>query len=410
MNYQTYKMTPLTWVGAAAVVIAVIIAIYRWRKHCKRTRINDLLDTSAGTFDEPAAQAFKEGDAYTRAEIVHMNVLEAEPTRNRALAGFVARAYLDELNNPTDEHDMAGVVMRAGQFNDAIIGAGVLDLPMWQDYPADIMDAAVAEVRNKTIQDTVTAAIQSADNGSEAAHAALSAAVKWTSDRQNVHDSSVNNDLRQTLAFIRDPAVDVTRCMQEISADLKRAEKSGEISARKRDRAEQSLQKALAGDFISTYNARENDILALVWNRSKVDANDNKAIKGAVIDALADCVEDSGLVCINGRCSRYLGALAGVDVNPNLGAAATAEAYKNEAFGDVQKVVDTTLEDARISADNALRTAAERYDEFAEGADLVKEKLAEKIDEVVGGYSTKLSQGDLDYVRTSARAYALVDD
>lgn len=405
-----WNMTPMHWVTVAVGVLIVCAMLIRARKWRRRKRIDQLLDESAGTFDVPAQAAFAAGDGYDKAEIIHMNVLEAEPTRNRALAGFVARAYLDEMNNPATEHDMADVVLRAGQFNDAIIGAGVLHDAQWQDYPADLMGLTINDIHTKTIKDTVAKAMQTADSGTDAAHAALASAVKWTDDRQNVHDTSVNNDLRQTLAFIRDPAVDAVRCLHEISAEIKRAGRSTEISTEKRARAEQALERAAHGDFISTYSSREDDILAAVWNRSKSATNDESSIKSAVVDALADCVEGGTLVCINGRCSRYLGALAGVDTNPAVGRAATAEAYKNEAFGDVQKVVDRVLDDARGSADKAMREAASRYDEFADGADLVKQELASRIDETVGGYSDKLSPTDLDYVKTAARAYALVDD
>lgn len=405
---MVHAMTPAGMVG---MVVALMIALYllsKWRNYRKRIRVQQLLDESAGTFDRPAQEAFVDADQFTRAEIVHMNVLEAEPTRNRALAGYVAAAYLEELNNPATEHD--NIIMRAGQFNDAIVGAGVLDYPQWQDYPAGLMDATIATINNNKIQDTVKMATASADSATEAAHIALAAAVKWTDDRQNVHDSSVNNDLRRTLDSIRSPAVDPRRCIDEIAAELRNAGYMGEISAEKRDRAEQALSRAAKGDFISTYASREDEILAQVWNRSNNALNDKKAIKSAVIDSLADCVEGGNLVCINGRCSRYLGALAGVDINPEVGRAATAEAYKNEAFGAVQGVIDRVLDDARGSADSAMREAAERYDKFENGADLVKNELVARIDETVGGYADKLSPSDFDYVKTAARAYALVDE
>lgn len=404
------NITPAGMVAAGIAIVILLILLQKWNKIRRRAKIEQLLDASAGTFDEPAQEAFADGDDYTKAEIMHMNILEAEPTRNRTLAGIVARAYLDELNNPAGEHDMATVVMRAGQFNNAVIGAGVLDLPQWQDYPAEMMDTTINTIQNKTIHDTVVNAMQTADTGSEAAHTALAAAVKWTNDRQNVHDSSVNNDLRNTLMQIRDPNVDTQRHLREIATEIARLRRTNGVSQQKLDRAEMTLQRALSGEYITTYEHNENDILAYVWNRSKFVANDSSTIKEAVIDAMADCVENGNLVCINGRCSRYLGALAGVDANPNLGVAATAEAYKNEAFNLVQKAVDDVLEDARSSSDRAIREAAEKYDKFEDGSDLVREKLAEKIDSVIGEYSDKLSPADLEYTRTAARAYALVDE
>src|SRR3972149_2849747 len=100
-----------------------------------------------------------------------------------------------------------------------------------------------------------------------------------------------------------------------------------------------------------------------VWERTKIHENEKKSrlMKEAVIDALVDCNEATGLVCMNGRCGRLIESLTLLDYDKDIGKTQTNEMIRNQVFDEVKKMIDSEINSAKISADPVLQQVGKYY-------------------------------------------------
>lgn len=186
---------------------------------------------------------------------------------------------------------------------------------------------------------------------------AMSSGVE--SDPQNVHDHQVTVTYNKTLDKLGEPYLDADAAIDEIHAYITNNDKlSGSVATR----AKRVLAMARENATISTYNSREGDILAAVWCRANDfrNSNNSQGIKDAIVDALADGVENGNPVCVGGRTARVLGSLAALDFDPDVSNAKTYSMYKQQIFDESYKIIQTTTQSA-IDGNTALAESAKAY-------------------------------------------------
>jgi hypothetical protein len=197
------------------------------------------------------------------------------------------------------------------------------------------------------------AAVAETDNHADAVNKYFDTATVYTSNGQNVHDSKVNGDLRSILRSIKstsgniDPKKSISNARRYIYNDYQHEADNAEIVKN----AITSLDRAAQAEHISTFNETEDRIFAYVWERSNHPRNGENSdlMKEAIINALADGVENGKQVCINGRCARLLGSMTTLDFDRNVAdGVMTYEAYRNQIFQEAGDVFNQEFE--RISA------------------------------------------------------------
>lgn len=335
----------MSYVLIAAVVIVVAAAI--WYAYTaprrRRARVKKLITESVGTFDEPARAALAElnatedktpEDHFDRVRILRHNVLEGEDDIDRAHQAWLYREIAAGYTAAFDgaHPDNVGFMM------DDYMGFGAADMTV-----VTPTTRAAASKTRKEIAATMPDA-----GRDDIAVAALTNAIKHTNDAQNVHDSSVNNELRAVLARMA-------------PGNARLALSEARQHAANNPRALQALKMVANATYISPFDTDELDIFARVWNRTKEPGNNTKQATEAVITALADCVENGKLVCVNGRCARLLSSLVTIDHDPVIAAGAmTTEAHRNEIYSQVSRAVDKRVAEAS-------REEAQKY---TSGADM----------------------------------------
>jgi hypothetical protein len=158
-------------------------------------------------------------------------------------------------------------------------------------------------------------------------------------------------------------------------------------------------------EVVSTFDCRNDEILACAWRRCAHPLNHERQteMQNAIIDALADCVENDAVVCVNGRCARILGALVLLDFDETVGRASTFEIYKNQILEESNGILNDTIEELSGSSDNELSLAARSYRDPSltpdDAAELrFKQIVMDKIIENINKYEKQLSLSDRDKI------------
>jgi hypothetical protein len=331
---------------------------------------------------------------------------------NYALALQELVAYpLQEL---LDMHDPAPefIIYQMGNMGD-IPRDTHREVVLLQEF-ADQLAAETPQIRAELATERRNRAVEAAPSRHQAIESAFDAATQYTDDRQNVHDPKVNDDLRAILGKLRasaqeplDPAV----CILEAREYITNGRNSKSPDARR------ALDQISLGLTISTFNEAEDRIFALVWSRCSAAENSARAnlMRDAVVTSLADCTENGGLVCINGRCARLLNSLVTLDYDKDISETGclTYEAYRNQVFQEVKVIIDEAISSAKASSDEQLRLVGAAYETGEESGNEqlegeFKRQLKKKIDDCVGNYSHKLTAEELRGIREECYIYGTI--
>jgi len=183
-------------------------------------------------------------------------------------------------------------------------------------------------------------------------------------DPQNVHETQVNKDMARIYRSIVQrntteddiivPGVDdKAQTFKNIAAIRDYAHTYKFEDPKQRDRAIKTIETMAAGNWISGLNARENDILSNVWQRTGSAENEgNRAnLRAALMSGLADCIEEGYngqdyQVCASGRTGRVLGSMTLLDANETISEPIkTVEVLRNEAFAKTFKIIQDALKE-----------------------------------------------------------------
>lgn len=180
-------------------------------------------------------------------------------------------------------------------------------------------------------------------------------------DPQNVHESQVNKDMARIYQNIlnRNKIEDelLGFSNDDISANInaiKNYAKSFKFENPKgKDRALKTIDVMSKGNWITSLNARESEILSNVWKRTGSAENEQNRIslQSSLMNSLADCIEDGYngneyQVCISGRVGRVLGSMTLLDANEQISEPIkTAEILRNEIFSKSYKIIQDSLKE-----------------------------------------------------------------
>lgn len=424
-----------------AITIIALICIFYWffcSDYRRRRAARAAVTKSAGTFDKSAQIALQQlnqiddptaVDLFTRGNIYRYNILGGDIRANlrdrleRTLLRHTIEDYtaaIAEVQPDVDDPDDTIFLLNQIEDFQMILLAQqdeiTDDLRPAVDNFHNVVDTHAPAARQTAAKARVKRACAQTATRTEAVAAAIDDAIQYTDDPQNVHDTKVNHDLRETLAKLRATApagISPTAAINEARRYIER-----NMTGKKAEDALRVLDKIKNGGYISTFGCAEGQIFMYVWERCKHPQNvaNRENMMAAVIEALADSVENGTIVCPNGRAARLLGSLVTLDYDPSVGSAMTLEAYRNQVFQELKDVVNDYVERSKQSTDEGVKKMAQAYDEGAaydgDPADEQRfnEGLKHAINELLNKYSDKLSDMELNNLRSECYVYAAIEN
>ncbi|QJX71139.1 hypothetical protein F-liban_391 [Faustovirus] len=397
------------------IIIAVVIITYLLlnKDERMRERITKDISESQGGADEPALRAVWEleniadptpEDMFLRGRLLDYNFLRNDEAMELPafMVNQVADLYGGAINGLRDRglNDNFGLNIRApiilDNAEDFAQLFGVPDLLMAVEQAA----GGITEARREE-------ALADADNPVEAAETFFEASVNHTNDPQNVHDTAVIQDMKATYNKIK-----TGLGIMDSLADIERYAARNIKNKTKQQSIVNAVVNARRSERVVAYNATEDEILASVWQR--IHHPENMIRKQQMIDNLMIALEESGHagVCINGRTTRYLGALVLNDFDPEVGNAMTTEDYKNEIYLAANKLLKEAIRNASESPDEGVVGVANYYNGESDECDEeklteFKARLRKEINDMINEYADKLNPGHIE--RLKDECYAGVD-
>lgn len=444
------KMFQYIILGLLVVIAISLIYWVVWRNSDskKRKKSEDALRESAGTFDAGARRALDEltridnptaDDYFRRGHIIQYNVLEGNIQRRRGenraarrerrnAVGHIVRDYTDALlamrGRATEigadrEMDPEFMIYHIEDFNRALIGDeddAIVQMLMGLD---NVVTTHAPAVRQEIAEERRDRATATANTRAEAVALALDDATKFTDDRQNVHDSKVNNDLRLTLRKLKstapydfDPMESIDDAAEYIATTYSR----DPLNHQKTANATRILEQIRKGETISTFGETEDNIFGYTWERCNHPRNKKNSglMREAIITALADGIEHGAPVCPNGRCGRVLNSLVILDFDQEVASGAMSfEAWRNRIFQESKTIVEREIERAKNSNDDDMRAVGEAFDIGDESPNpevenQFKANLKKEIDNQVDSYSDKLNDAERQNIKNEIYVYSTI--
>lgn len=377
---------------------------------------------SSGRFDEPARRRLIEiekvpvaqrtvDQLFDAGRIVEQNVVGDAPAQEMILAttpavtNVVAANYAAAMQRLIDGHRPIDVNPMFMINHVVDFGERVMDLE-YEDEEQLLFMLGMADLAGHTERTRVIEnARETATSREEFADKVMKGASVISSDPQNVHDVGVRLDNQQTLDKIGTSGNRYT-----VIDDVARHIESSDLSYSQKSAARSVLAECAKDNIITAYNDTELNILANVWARANDPINSaNKGfIKDAIVRGLADAVGNDGKpVCINGRVSGIIGALATLDADETVGVAVTDEIKTNEVYHGCRAVVDAELKRA-VDAGGELAASAAKFT-AGDQADLFVEVARAAVNKFIDGHSKHFSPSELAAIKESAGAVTGLD-
>jgi hypothetical protein len=158
-------------------------------------------------------------------------------------------------------------------------------------------------------------------------------------DNQNVHDTAVNNSVRNMVERLLEiiPKKEFEDAKDEVVNFILNHKYDGNNG----DKAVDVLDVISRNDIVleNIFKLSEFDILALVYARCKGDKEKEESLISAIVDAY----ENGGVVCTTGRINRIVSSLSSIDEEVGE-PVMTKEMIRNEAFSKAGRIRDEMLE------------------------------------------------------------------
>ncbi len=222
----------------------------------------------------------------------------------------------------------------------------------------------------------------------------------WVSDSQNVHDSSIFNELNGQIAQARNENVVIPNIelhtYRELCDWLKMKYENDPDKLEKVHKVLRFTNENYPIGAIN--NVTEQDLLQTLWQRSYHPENKSNAnvIRESIADNIVDCVEGKNVVCITGRASKLWSSLAHRDFNPDMGILQTRQSIRNEIYERCAKIVDDYI-GKNGSASEDLKDSYNRG-ENTEQVDEIIECIRNDMDNIKSDYVGKLESHQLNSI------------
>lgn len=214
-------------------------------------------------------------------------------------------------------------------------------------------------------------------------------------DPQNVHDTQATRDMinkynrlvEKNSGDIRDGAV--KKGIQNIKKYLNKYKFSDKS---KKNRALKAFEKISEGNFVTSLNASDSDVLINVWNRAYSPENVGRKdeILPVIIDSMVECVEPSGyggdyVICAHGRAQHLIDSLTLMDNDETLNKSArTAETLRNEIFSKAHLIIQEELKNTDTMIARAYNGVLDEPRPGIENdVEMLEQKMRDKIEETL---------------------------
>lgn len=389
-------------------VFLVILVYFYFKQNRKRNLIQKSLNQSNGTFDKDAQKALEtletldspnSHENFIKARIIDLNAHEGKINNKRVLNNVVDKymTSLLSLDNELDWFELDQIENFAERHINIMV-----ENPQYDTFIETVLKSRPEKVK-KTVQDSKKAS----SNKKESFENYVDSNVTFTNDVQNVHDSAVNEQLRTLFNKLKEetpPVIDKKQVTDEITEHINTTR-----DKKDKEKALYSLKNMASDKFNSTINTTEDNLVNLVWNRSKMPLNyENKhLIQDAVVDSLIDMSsKNDSIVCSNGRCARMLESLVCTDAETDIVTGVmTTEQIRNDILQKSNEILQTTIETEKDSKDKNIKNVALSYcDPSIENSEKheteFKDKVKQKIhDFIYENYTEKLSSRDFENIK-----------
>lgn len=307
----------------AIVLVVIIIFLFIYKRYENRKTQTSYENISGYTKDKTALDALDRAiknqsstNSFIAAEILSNNIAPNEPEREDRNNVYNKAA---ELYKHSVEH-----IQPETFINNTVLGEPYIDPTFILNRTEDFFDTHQVDIPRPNFQ-FIRQEVRTAKPPE------LIAPVTITNDPQNVHDSNVNNDVRNILTRLYELTKDDPKLPPEqIKADLLTLRS---LSSDQLNKFNMTFDTILKNYDIGNLNIKEGDLLSLVHARAHKINNG----KSNLLDNIIDCVETksghNNLMCTGGRSTRYLSTFTLIDPDPILSRPIkTADILKKEIF------------------------------------------------------------------------------
>lgn len=235
-------------------------------------------------------------------------------------------------------------------------------------------------------------------------------------DPQNVHDFAVYKDLNKKLDYLRKMYATGEECLTEKETRDSILEfissKTNCDTNRKMRRVKKILRQFSYDNEIDGFGS-DLFCLQMVWSRAVRTGNEN--LKDAIIDMLAESMNDRGeITCVMGRCTRLVDSMTMIDDDENLKyPVQSTSMIRQEIFNRAAEILKEQLDHFKTS----VPVESEHHEDYSDfvqryekGDDLTEPQLVKieaqfksqlriKLGYLLDLYQDKLSQPTLDLIR-----------
>lgn len=396
------------------ISLVLLLGYYYYDSNQKRIKSDILrnITNSNGTFDAHAQQALENinelhnlapRDEFNRARLIYLNINEGGEVNNIEDLNNIVQGYHNALINGDNELEFFEldqienfINMNPRLAQEIDIRNNIVNLHNIPDYRAKQIQKTMEQSKNETV------------NKTEALDKFTESNIVHSNDSQNVHDSGVNHQLKEAFRKLKDESPYATRDSPRINTEIHNYIISNIKDINKKNNAMKALD-AIKGNnaYNSSIDAKEQDLLNLVWTRSDIRDNikNKDLIRDAIIDALADMSTSLGTVCNSGRCTRLMGSLTLLDSNQDVANGfLTVEAIRNDMLNKSNEILKLHIEETK-NGDSNLKNVAKSYenpditvsdeDETAFKNDII-EKIKTSLDDE---YKDKISESDYNRIK-----------
>ncbi len=319
-----------------------------------------------------------------------------------------ARIYLRTLQNDDrqpNDRDMQAARIIAGNELFAALDAEppLVIIREIEDELGELQNILLAGFTRTTKNNAIQRAATDVATGEITRNEYLEAAQEWVTDGENVHDNSLNSDLRKTLRRAKELSTPMS--VYDAFESARDAIFESDLAENRKAAALNTLKVIADGDHNVTFGDSEPEIFATVWSRAVV-AGPNA--KEAVLIGLAEGQRESGgTVCSVGRMARIIDSLNMTDPAMGGSPALTVKAYRDQVFAEIQEDLKEKIDAAYAAGNTAVADAysgkSADYDETSPEYQEFRKNLEASIDDIVDSYAKHLNPTALESLRKDCK-------
>lgn len=395
------------------LIIFVIYLLYRivmqvkhdGEDYYQRKTHHHFENTHGEAYDTDAKQTIEFGEAIPNPRAIdhyRVGTVLLVNARNPQRAHHHFRQALEQvINGEVDTKEAPFIINRIDDFKDHFF-----DFPEIEELPIQNALMAFIEQQRKQVNDVVKKKEAIAPDDPQFLQKVLVGRQEWHSDSQNVHDSTMYSMLESQYNKTRSENMSCKNIqLHDYNEAVQWLKTRYAQYPDKIQRIEQALKTIGKNEPVGSIpHTREKDVLTTVWQRTYDPDNKANAVamREAIADAVADCVEGGATVCMSGRTKKVWQALARLDKDPENGVLKSKEAIRNEIYQKAAKVVDDFI-GTNGSASEALKDAYRKSEETEQVKELV-ETIHQQISNIKTEYAGLLPNEQLDVIVKECQA------